>query len=135
MSKVIIVSRHPGAIAWVKAQPEYDAEVRQNPTSAIVEVKTEVSAADVRGAVVFGNLPLHLAAVCGELYAVEFTGAPPRGAEYGVEEMVRAGGHLTQYVVVAGSPHQFKCAIDKVAVADGMSAAPWVDWVSVARHQ
>ena len=54
---------------------------------------------DLRGAVVAGNLPLHLAVLAAEVIAVEFTGNPPRGAEYGRAEMEAAGVGLTRYRV------------------------------------
>jgi putative CRISPR-associated protein (TIGR02620 family) len=87
---VIIVSRHPGAIAWL---------LEKYPELADVPIKAEVTAADVVGAVVIGNLPLHLAAQALHVVVIEFTGAPPRGAEYGPEEMDKCGARLRTYYV------------------------------------
>jgi len=70
-------------------------------TVADVPVKAEVSADDVRGRHVVGNLPLHLAAMCASITAIEFDGPPPRGAEYTADDMDRAGARLRAYRVVA----------------------------------
>ena len=56
---------------------------------------------DVRGKVVIGTLPLHLAALCNRIIAIEFAGSPPRGQEYSVAEMETAGARLAEYVVSA----------------------------------
>lgn len=81
----VIVSRHPAAIDFIREElPEF--------TDA--PVMASVTPDDVRGKVVAGNLPLHLAAVAATVYAVEFSGAPPRGAEYGVAEMRAAGAQI-----------------------------------------
>jgi len=88
----IIVSRHPAAVAFIR---EVAPEFKDAP---VVE---QATADDVRGNVVAGNIPLHLAALAGQVIAVEFAGAPPRGAEYGVEEMRAAGARLVRYSVKA----------------------------------
>jgi hypothetical protein len=90
MSRYLIVSRHPAAVEFIKTNaPEFkDAPVLASAVRA-----------DVIGAVVAGNLPLHLAALAVQVVAVEFTGDPPRGAEYGQTEMIAAGARLTRYTV------------------------------------
>ena len=60
------------------------------------------SPADVRGKIVYGNLPLHLAAQAKEVHTIEFAGQPPRGAEYGIREMEAAGARLAVYQVFSG---------------------------------
>ncbi len=62
-------------------------------------IRAEVKADDVRGKHVVGNLPLHLAALCASVTAIEFDGPPPRGAEYTAEDMKQAGARLRRYVV------------------------------------
>jgi putative CRISPR-associated protein (TIGR02620 family) len=84
----LIVSRHPAAVEFVRSETGSAAPVIETAT---VEA--------VRGKIVAGNLPLHLAAECSEVVAVEFAGAPPRGQEYGVEEMRAAGARLARYSV------------------------------------
>ena len=86
----LIVSRHPGAVQWLR---------ETFPRLAEAEVLEQVTPAQVEGRVVVGNLPLYLAARCGEYYAIEFTGPPPRGSEYGPADMVAAGAHLARYIV------------------------------------
>ena len=90
-SREIIVSRHPAAIQFIQemlgAQPG-DIPVIESATIA-----------DVSGAAVYGNLPLHLAVRAAVVVAVEFDGPPPRGREYGLEVMRAAGATLVPYRV------------------------------------
>lgn len=65
-----------------------------------IPVRAEVTADDVRGKHVVGNLPLHLAVLCASVTVIEFAGAPPRGAEYTEEDMAAAGARLARYAVV-----------------------------------
>lgn len=88
----LIVSRHQAAIDFIR---------QELPEFADAPVLASVGADDVRGAVVAGNLPLHLAALAAEVLAVEFAGAPPRGAEYGIAEMRAAGARIARYRVTA----------------------------------
>jgi len=90
MNAPLIVSRHPGAIAWLQQHYSWLSNA---------EIKESVSAEDVVGRIVAGNLPLHLASLCGEYYAIEFAGPPPRGAEYSADDMTAAGARLTRYRV------------------------------------
>ena len=87
----IIVSRHPATIEFIKQTIGEDLPVVEQAT-----------AVDVEGRVVYGNLPLHLAALCHFVVAVEFAGTPPRGREYTLEDMVQAGARLAKYTVEKG---------------------------------
>ena len=91
----LIVSRHPAAIAFIRAEAAEFASAR------IIESATP---ADVAGNVVAGNLPLHLAALAAQVVAVEFASSAPRGAEYGLDEMRAAGACLKRYNVTAVTP-------------------------------
>lgn len=90
--RYVIVSRHPAAIEFIR---------RTDPRFAESLVLHTASPDDVRGAVVAGNVPLHLAAAAAEVVAVEFLGPAPRGQEYSLEDMVRAGARLRRYRVEA----------------------------------
>jgi len=91
MSDIIIVSRH-------KAVPEFIAEVL--PEAAGAPVYAEVDEATVRGKTVIGNLPMNLAAIAGRYIAVEYpAGNAPRGSEYSLDDMKRAGARLVEYRV------------------------------------
>lgn len=92
MQKNVIVSRHPAAIEFIRAE---------RPDFADAPVLASASPDDVRGYIVAGNLPLHLAALASEVIAIEFTGQPPRGTEYTIDEMRTAGAHLASYTVRA----------------------------------
>lgn len=88
--KKIIVTRHMAAAYFIREElPEFNH----------APVLASATADDVRGAVVAGNLPFHLAALAREVIAVEFDGPPPRGAEYGLAEMRAAGARLARYRV------------------------------------
>ena len=93
--KVIIISRHAAAT-------EFIIEESGLPDSTPV-FAGNVAVNDVAGAVVYGNLPLHLAAAAAAVVTVEFEGAPPRGAEYGLAEMYQAGARLRLYRIQSGS--------------------------------
>ena len=86
----LIVSRHDGAIEWLREELTDFAER---------EIVESVTPEQVKGADVVGNLPLFLASLCAEFRAIEFAGAPPRGAEYGAQEMRQAGARLVAYKV------------------------------------
>jgi len=90
MHEAVIVSRHCAAVEFIR---------QAAGLSDKVPVLASATPDDVRGKVVYGNLPLHLAAEAAQVVAVEFDGAPPRGAEYGITEMRAAGARLTAYKV------------------------------------
>lgn len=90
----LIVSRHPAAVEFVRQELGISHDLPLD-----VPVLASATADDVRGRVVAGNLPLHLAAAARELIAIEFTGDAPRGREYGVAEMRAAGARLHSYIV------------------------------------
>jgi hypothetical protein len=88
----IIVSRHPAAVDFIHSQVS---------GSYKFPIIGQASEEDVRGQRVYGNLPLHLAALAERVTVVEFQGDPPRGAEYGAAEMKAAGARLGTYRVQA----------------------------------
>lgn len=88
--KRIVVSRHAAAVEFIKSEA---LEFADAPVLAVA------AAEDVSGAIVAGNIPMHLAALAAMVVAVEFSGPPPRGAEYGVAEMRAAGARLAKYKV------------------------------------
>jgi hypothetical protein len=81
----VIVSRHAATVEWIK---------KVLPTTAEVPVLASATAEEVTGRIVIGNVPLHLAASATQVWAVEFTGAAPRGAEYTLADMEAAGAHI-----------------------------------------
>lgn len=85
----LIVSRHPAAIEFIRQ--ELGGEIPAT-SSATID--------DVRGKIVAGNLPLYLASHARRIVAIEFNGDPPRGQEYGPEEMREAEATLRGYIVV-----------------------------------
>ena len=108
MTNTVIVSRHASAIAFIArhmggkvvggAAPTHV----EMPDGALVPIITgNATAHDVVGRTIYGNIPMQLAACAHAVYALEFAGAPPRGQEYGLEEMDAAGARLIGYTVHA----------------------------------
>lgn len=97
----LIVTRHQAAIEWLAEALKLSIQRHEDGciTVGSIPVKANVSGPDVDGKIVCGNLPLNLACLCKEVIAIEFTGAPPRGQEYGVAEMKTAGANLARYIV------------------------------------
>jgi putative CRISPR-associated protein (TIGR02620 family) len=89
--KSVVVSRHAGAIEWLRR--------RFPDISNGAEILATAGPDDVRGRIIIGNVPLQLAALADEVWAIEFAGAPPRGAEYGVDDMERAQARVHRYRV------------------------------------
>ena len=91
MNEFVIVSRHAGAVEWLRRQG--------------IEGKVIAHAApeDVRGKVVIGALPLHLAALAERVGSIDMPqlAAADRGRDLTPEEMDAAGAHLSWYVVAA----------------------------------
>jgi CRISPR-associated protein Csx16 len=117
----IIVSRHPAAIEFVRAE---------RPDFCDAEVMESVTADDVRGAHVVGNLPMSLAALCARYEAIEFSGPPPRGAEYGLKEMRACGARLVEYRVRPVPPPVDGSELEEVATATS-SNSPYAYCVRV----
>jgi len=86
---LLIVSRHPATIEFIQERAHLGGVI----------VLESATAEDVRGRIIYGNLPLHLAALAAEVVAVEFTGPPPRGREYSLADMEAAGAKLRRYRV------------------------------------
>lgn len=110
--RTVIVSRHPAAVAFIARalggtlDEEGSVVVPERLAGggkrlARIPVLASATAEDVAGAMVYGNLPLSLAALAAEVVAVEFEGAPPRGAEYSIIDMDAAGARLVRYRVEA----------------------------------
>lgn len=95
---LLVVSRHPAAIQFIRE------ELRQRGFDAeLVPVIAQATDADVLGKHVIGNLPLNLASHAMCVTAIEFD-SPPRGLEYSLDDMRRAGARLSTYVVLSVKP-------------------------------
>lgn len=90
---IVIVSRHPAAIQFVKEHLS-----ARGIDADRVPVLASATDADVRGRDVYGNLPMHLAAVAWTVWVIEFD-VPPRGQEYTIDDMWKAGARLRSYTV------------------------------------
>ena len=94
---IYFVSRHPGAIEWMKRQTEWQVD----------KFLPHLEAAQlVAGDGVLGTLPLHLAAeVCAKGAAFYFLQLPQqlskRGSEYSADEMEAMGCRLRRFEVQA----------------------------------
>jgi len=91
VGKVFIVTRHPGAVAWLKSKG-FEGEVVAHLTPEMVD----------EGDVVIGVLPVHLVAELKEKRArviiLVLPQVPPekRGQELSPEEMDRFGARLLE---------------------------------------
>lgn len=130
----IIVSRHASAIQFIArtlwGEGNYAVQEDAGKPVAVVRldfgnpefpegqgveeipVLAQVKAEDVQGKVVYGNLPLHLASLAHHTVAVEFSGDPPRGQEYSLEDMLAAGAYLQAYYVTRKPDGARRCAED-----------------------
>jgi len=90
---VVIVSRHHAAVEFIRQHAEQDM------SSVPVIMDRDATADDVRGKIVYGNIPMHLAALAAKCCAIEFSGTPPRGREYTLQDMLAAGASISCYVV------------------------------------
>lgn len=86
----LIVTRHAGLVAWLASS-----------RGIVGDVISHASAADVAGRVVYGVLPLHLAAEAVAVVTVDLPDLPAdrRGAELSPSEMDEAGATLRAYFV------------------------------------
>ena len=103
-NNTVIVSRHSAAIGFIAAYmgggvSQYGETVHLPDGITIPVLRGNVTPDDVRGKVVYGNLPMGLAALAEEVHAVEFAGAPPRGQDLNLGDMVRAGARIATYKV------------------------------------
>lgn len=89
MEDIVIISRHLGAIAWLE----------ELGFVGIPVIQDDATPDDVRGRWVVGNVPLGLASLAKGVLAIEFAGTPPRGREYGPDDMRAAGARLAAYFV------------------------------------
>ncbi len=106
----LIVSRHQAAIEFIARElagnnsysifPGYVEIHTQGGVETIPVISGDATADDVRGKLVYGNLPLGLASEAHAVVAIEFSGPPPRGREYSLQDMEAAGAHLAEYVVL-----------------------------------
>lgn len=90
---VVIVSRHAGAIAWLKSH---------GITGEVISHVTDP--AQIAGKRVYGTLPLNLAAQAAEVVTIDMPRLPAekRGVDLTPAEMDAYGARLTIYVVRRG---------------------------------
>lgn len=88
---VVIVTRHPGAVEWLR---------ERGITGAVIDHATPD---DIRGKHVIGALPMHLAAMAASVTVIDMPGlqAEQRGKDLTPAEMTAAGAVLVSYVVSA----------------------------------
>lgn len=116
--KTIIVTRHPGALAWIQkhhpelmGEPDYcpvDHEATEHcdlchgkGTVQSTRVVSHAEPEDLAGNRVIGVLPVDLAALCGEYWALDMRiPADFRGKELSCEDMERFGCSIKRWVVV-----------------------------------
>lgn len=87
--EIVIVTRHAGAVEWLR---------RRGIRGRVIPHAT---AEDVKGRVVIGALPLHLAAEAAVVGAIDLPALRPdqRGADLSAEEMDAAGAAISWYEI------------------------------------
>ncbi len=91
--KTIIVTRHPGALDWLR---KHHLELGE------AVIVSHASEDQIAGARVVGVLPIDLAAKCGEYWNLTMTIPPEyRGKELSCEDMERFGCSIKRYIVTA----------------------------------
>ena len=107
----LIITRHTGAVEWLRRR------------GIEGEVITHATPDQVRGRICYGVLPLNLAALAAEIWAIDMPDleAADRGRDLSPEEMEEAGAELVCYVVL---PTNRECLIQRLnahADANGMA--------------
>ncbi len=90
MTNNVIVARHTGLVEWLRLR------------GVIGEVIPHVTdPSQIRGKVVYGVLPLNLAAEAAEVWVVDLPNLPAakRGQELSIQEMDEFGATLSGYKV------------------------------------
>lgn len=88
----VIVSRHPAGVQFIRDAAWLSDDVPVISGNATPD--------DIRGKDVYGNIPMALAAMAKSVYAIEFSGPPPRGQEYTAADMKASGAELCRYRVM-----------------------------------
>ena len=107
----LIITRHAGAVEWLRRRG-IEGEVIAHATPD-----------QVRGRICYGVLPLNLAALASEVWAIDMPDleAADRGRDLTPDEMDSAGAELVCYVVL---PTNRECLIQRLnahADATGMA--------------
>lgn len=94
MPERLIVSSHPGTVEFIRAfTGDWEIPVLEGYAKA----------SDLRGRVVYGNLPTRLQVFCDEYWQVEFPSGHPAVAPgdegFSFDELVRWGATLSGYRV------------------------------------
>ena len=109
--RVVIITRHSSTILWIASvlgegwhiNKEGNLESIPRYTNGngdqVRVIRGNAADTQVREKVVIGNLPLGLASLAQQVFAVEFAGEPPRGREYTVNAMHEASARLRAYSV------------------------------------
>ncbi len=86
---IIIVTRHVGTVEWLNKQGVYG------------KLTSHARPDDVRGNIIIGNPPLHLAYLARRVGIVDLPNLPTRlrGRELSANQMERYGAKITWYTV------------------------------------
>jgi hypothetical protein len=108
----LYLGRHPASLIWARAHGL--------PSDALI-VEGNATTQQVHGNILWGVVPLPLAAEALRVHVIAFSGPPPRGAEYGIAEMEAAGAHWDTFTVRRGfiRPVCMGCLPPAVGARDG----------------
>jgi len=91
----VVVTRHLGAVTWLIRHGFIKDDFNE---TVVIDHATEE---DVRGQVVFGVLPLHLAHLAAVVWSIDIPNLPAnrRGTELTADDMDEFGACCTRYYV------------------------------------
>jgi CRISPR-associated protein Csx16 len=93
MSKIYIVSRHEGAVEWLKSNFKGFEKG---------ELKSHIKPEEIKGNIIVGTLPIHLAELAKEYFHIILNlPAEARGKELTKEDMNEYGAKLQKYKIKA----------------------------------
>ena len=99
---VVVVSRHKATLEFIARHlggEVGDGAIVNKRYRDIRVISGNAEVDDVAGKYVIGNIPMRLAIHARAVGCVEFSGTPPRGNEYTLEDMLAAGAKIAGYVV------------------------------------
>jgi hypothetical protein len=116
MSDIVVVSRHRAALEFIAdilggtynpgitdekgvLLPCIAVPAGDGGDDLIPIITGNATRSQVEGKIVYGNIPHDLSDCAAEVRTIEFEGTPPRGVEYTLEDMRKAGAKIGRYVV------------------------------------
>jgi len=119
-----LVARYLGRAEYIKDDGRIILYDLDGSPQDSVQVREHLDAEEARelardGLVLYGVVPLHLAAIANITYAVEWDCPPPRGKEMPADWVLKHG-RLVPYIVRQAATCEFCGSVDVEAVGEGV---------------